>query len=94
MNFRSSKADEHTYIKQITPHINALIERRIKELGLTKVQLSIQVTWKKQEKQVIQLDPEDLGIQEDQELKVYKVIVEKVLKSEMMEIFQGNNVEE
>ena len=58
------------------------------------MQLSIQVTWKKQEKQVIQLDPEDLGIQEDQELKVYKVIVEKVLKSEMMEIFQGNNVEE
>lgn len=70
VNFRSSKADEHTYIKQITPHINGLIERRIKELGLTKVQLSIQVTWKKQEKQVIQLDPEDLGIQEDQELKV------------------------
>ena len=61
---------------------------------MAKVQLSIQVTWKKQETQVIQLDPEDLGIQEDQELKVYKVIVEKVLKSEMMEIFQGNNVEE
>ena len=54
------KTDIHSYFDQTKPHIKALIKNQLKEMGSTKIILTLWVTWKKPIKPLIELDPEDL----------------------------------
>ena len=95
-SFRSAglpKADVDTYIESMTPHIKTLIEQQTREIGSTKVQLSLWVKWKKIEEQVIAL-VESQGDRDGSTPGVYEVIVEKVFNSLMTEVYQGSDIEE
>lgn len=63
-------------------------------MGSGKVQLFIWVKWKMQKQQVTQLDPEDLHIQESQEMIFCNVIVETTVNKTKMKIFQNRDVRE
>ena len=54
------KTDIDSYFDQTKPHIKTLIKNQIKEMGFTKIIMTLWVRWKKPIEPLIELHPEDL----------------------------------
>ena len=54
-----SKKDTDSYFDQAKPHIKALIENQLQEMGPAKIIMTLWVIWKKRKNPLIELGPED-----------------------------------
>ena len=54
-----SKTDTDSYFDQAKPHIKALIENQLQEMGPAKIIMTLWVIWKKRKNPLIELGPED-----------------------------------
>ena len=70
-----------------------LIQPQIKELGSVKFQFYMWVKWKKQVELALQLEPEEFQNVEDVARESHEIIVEKVFKSKMIEVFQRSDID-
>ena len=61
----TSKIDIDSYFDQTKPHIKTLIRNQLKEMGSTKILMTLWVRWKKPRERPIELDPEDLEDAQD-----------------------------
>ena len=59
------KTDTDSYFDQAEPHIGTLIEKQLKEMGSSKIIMTLWVIWKKPIKILVDLDPEDLEDAQD-----------------------------
>ena len=53
------KTDADSYFDRAKPYIKTLIEKQLKEMGSSKIIMTLWVLWKKPMRRLIKLDPDD-----------------------------------
>ena len=53
------KTDADSYFDRAKPYIKTLIEKQLKEMGSSKIIMTLWVLWKKPIRRLIKLDPDD-----------------------------------
>ena len=89
------KADVDSYFDQAKPHIKALIEKQIKEMGSAKVIMTLWVLWKKPIMPIIELDPEDAKNAQDLDDGITgdnNIRLEMPFNTLMTEFFEGSDI--
>ena len=90
-----SKTDIDSYFDQTKPHIKALIENKLKEMGSAKITMTLWVRWKKRIMPLIELDPEDAKNAQDLDDGITGdnyIRVEMSFNSLMTEFFEGSDI--
>ena len=83
---RKPKADVDSYFDQVKPHIKALIEKQLKEMGSAKIIMTLWVLWKKPIKRLIKLGPDDTTCD------IYYEKIDMSLNSLTTEFFDASDI--
>ena len=92
------KADIESYLEYVKPKLRKLIEEQVKALDAAKVQMHLWIMWKKPT-EILKLDDEDMASWSEEEKQKWRESsgFDKkmtVFNSQILEVFQGSNVEE
>ena len=92
----ASKTDIDSYFDQTKPHIKALIENQLKEMGPAKIITTLWVIWKKCIEPLIELDNEDTENAQDLDDgttgDIYYTRIEMPFNSLMTEFFEASDI--